>query len=233
MWDKMNIIKSLKGKLIVSCQAQKGEPLHVKGYMAKMALAAKLGGASAIRAESISDIEDIKKEIDLPVIGLWKKPTEGCSVYITPTISEAKAIYDAGAEIIAIDATNRKNRENNFAWELIQKIKKEIPDAIVMADISNLAEGINAEKQGADLISTTLSGYTKYTDHITGVDFELIEALTKKSKIPVIAEGRVHTPEEAARAIALGAYAVVVGGAITRPAQITERYWKAIKDMTF
>jgi len=230
--DKSKILQSLKGKLIVSCQAQPGEPLCVRGYMAKMALAAKIGGASGIRAESIRDIEDIRKEVGLPIVGLWKVMTEGCNVYITPTIEEARAVYNAGAEIIAIDATNRKNREGFYAWELIKKIKADMPQALVMADISTIEEGINAEKQGADIVSTTLSGYTEETRHIKGIDFELISALVKSVKIPVVAEGRIHRPEDAAKALELGAHSVVVGGAITRPAQITSEYVKAVNNIS-
>lgn len=222
-----NIIKELKGKLIVSCQALEGEPLFVPGYMGKMALAAKMGGAAGIRANSPQDIRDIKNEIDLPVIGIWKVVSEGCDVYITPTMKEARAVYEAGADIIAVDSTFRKNVEGTYAWELISEIKKELP-VLVMADVSTFEEGINAEKVGADIISTTLSGYTSYSPKLEGPDFDLIKRLSKEVKIPVMAEGRIWTVEDAQKALELGAHAIIVGGAITRPAQITERFVKAI-----
>jgi N-acylglucosamine-6-phosphate 2-epimerase len=221
------IIDNLKGKLIVSCQALEGEPLFVPGYMGKMALAAKVGGAAGIRANSPQDIRDIKKEVELPVIGIWKVVSEGSDVYITPTMNEARAVYEAGAEIIAVDSTFRKNVEGRYAWELIREIKNEL-DVLVMADVSTFEEGINAEKMGADIISTTLSGYTSYSPKLEGPDFDLIKRLSEEVKTPVMAEGRIWTVEEAQKALELGAHAIIVGGAITRPAQITERFAKAI-----
>lgn len=224
----MSIIDTFKGKLIVSCQALDGEPLYVPGYMAKMALAAKMGGAVGVRANSPQDIREIKKEVDLPVIGIWKLVSEGSDVYITPTLQAAREVYEAGADIIAIDATFRKNIEGKYAWELIKEIKKELP-VLVMGDISTVEEGINAEAAGADLISTTLSGYTSYSPQLEGPDFDLIKELSQKVKIPVMAEGRIWTTEEAALALKMGAHGVIIGGAITRPAQITERFVKSIE----
>jgi N-acylglucosamine-6-phosphate 2-epimerase len=228
VYIKMNsMLEKLKGKLIVSCQALEGEPLFVPGYMGKMALAARMGGAAGIRANSPQDIRDVKEEVDLPVIGIWKVVSEGSNVYITPTMKEARAVYEAGADIIAVDSTFRKNVEGKYAWELISEIKKELP-VLVMADVSTFEEGINAEKVGADIISTTLSGYTAYSTKLEGPDFDLIKRLSEKVKIPVMAEGRIWTVEDAQKALELGAYAIIVGGAITRPAQITERFAKAI-----
>jgi len=225
----MSIIDSFKSKLIVSCQALEGEPLYVPGYMAKMALAAKMGGAVGIRANSPQDVREIKSQIDLPIIGIWKVVSEDYEVYITPTINEAREIYQAGADIIAVDATFRKNVEGKYAWEIIKEIKKEL-SVLVMADISTLEEGINAEKAGADLISTTLAGYTSYSKQLEGPDFNLIEELSKKVRIPVMAEGRIWTTEDARKALEMGAYGLIIGGAITRPAQITERFVKTIQE---
>lgn len=217
------LITRFKNNIIVSCQAQEGEPLHVPGYMTRMALAAKQAGAVGIRAESPADIKSIKEEIGLPVIGLWKIATPGADVFITPTLEAAEAIYQAGADIIAVDATFRKNSEGKWAWELIQEIKEKM-DVLVMADISTYEEGMNAEKMGADLISTTLSGYTSYSPQIKGPDFELIESLARDLKIPLMAEGRIRRPEMAKKALELGAYGVIVGGAITRPLEIATEY---------
>lgn len=221
------IIKSFKGNLIVSCQALEGEPLHIPGYMAKMALAAKMGGAVGIRANTPYDIVSIKKEVDLPVIGIWKLVSEGSDVYITPTIEAAREVCNAGADIVAIDCTFRKNINGEYGWELIKKIKAEM-SIPVMADVSTVEEGIKAEQEGADLVSTTLSGYTDYTLKIEGPDFKLIEQLSEVLEVPLMAEGRINTVEDAVKAIKLGAYGVIVGAAITRPQCITERFVKYI-----
>lgn len=223
----MNIIESFKGNVIVSCQALEGEPLYVPGYMAKMALAAQMGGAVGIRANSPRDIRDIKKEVDLPVIGIWKIVSPNSDVYITPTLEVARLLYQAGADIIALDCTFRKNGEGKWAWKLIKEIKKEF-DIQVMADISTAEEGINAAREGADLISTTLAGYTSYTEKTHGPDFNLIKELSKKIDIPVMAEGRIWTLEHAQKALQMGAYGLIIGGAITRPLEITQRFVKQI-----
>lgn len=225
----MDIIENFRGKLIVSCQALEDEPLFVPGYMAKMALAAKLGGAVGIRANSPKDIKSIKSEIDIPVIGIWKQMTKGNDVYITPTIESAREVYNAGADIIAIDCTFRKNLHGEYAWELIKKIKKEL-NVLVMADISTLKEAINAQREGADLISTTLSGYTEYTQNLEGPDFKLIQDISKVVKIPVMAEGRIWSQEDAVKALRAGAHAVIIGAAITRPKEITKRFVDAINN---
>lgn len=221
------ILKEFKGKLIVSCQAGEGEPLRIPRYMAKMALAAKLGGAAGIRAESLQDIRDIKAEVNLPVIGLWKVKTPGIDVYITPTLEAARAVRAAGADIVAIDCTFRKNLQGKWAWELIREIKKEM-DSLVLADISTLEEGVNAEENGADLLSTTLSGYTSYSPQSKEPDFGLIEELSPRVYIPLFAEGKISTPEQAKHALECGAYAVIVGAAITRPQEITKRFVDAL-----
>ena len=225
----MDIIKKLKGNLVVSCQALEGEPLHVPGYMTRMAIAAKEGGAVAIRANGSEDIASIKKEIDLPVIGIWKVTIAGCDVFITPTIEAARKIYEAGADIIGVDATFRKNPENKWAWEIIKEIKQEM-DVLVMADISTLEEGIKAAEEGADIIGTTLSGYTRYSKKTNGPDFELIRELALKTEVPIMAEGRITTVEEVKRAFDLGAHCVTVGGGITRPQEITKSFVKGIKE---
>lgn len=223
----MSIIEKFKGKLIVSCQAQEGEPFHGSVYMAKMALSAEFGGAAGIRAESPEDIRAIRAAVGLPVIGLWKIKTSGSDVYITPTVEAARAIYEAGADIVAVDCTFRKNAIGKWAWEIISEIKKAM-DIPVLADISTVEEGINAEKNGADLVSTTLSGYTPYSPQSRGVDFELIEQLSGAIDIPVMAEGRIWTIEQAQHALDCGAYALTIGTSITRPREITKRFVEAI-----
>jgi len=213
---------------VASCQALEGEPLCVPGYMAKMALAAKLGGAVGIRANTPEDIRSIKDTVDLPVIGIWKVVSPGCDVYITPTIETVAAIIKAGADIVALDCTFRKNVEGKWAWELIKEIRKNF-NILIMADISTLEQGLNAEKEGVDLISTTLSGYTSYSRHENGPDFELIRELNKNINIPIMAEGRIWTIEHAIETLRCGAHGVIIGGAITRPLEITCRFVQGIK----
>lgn len=222
------VFERLRGGLIVSCQAQKGEPLHVPGYMAKMALAAKIGGAVGIRSESPEDIRSIRAEVDLPIVGLWKIATPGCDVYITPTLDAVRAVREAGADIVALDATGRKNARGEDAWRLIGAAKIAVPGILIMADISTEEEALRAEKEGADVVSTTLSGYTAYSPKLKTADLDLLRALRGKLSIPYVAEGRIHTPELARAALDAGAFAVVVGGAITRPAEITKRFVEAI-----
>ncbi|MGL5649736.1 MAG: N-acetylmannosamine-6-phosphate 2-epimerase [Clostridium sp.] len=221
-----NILKSLEGKLIVSCQALKDEPLHSSYIMTRMAIAAKEGGASGIRAQGIEDIEEIKKVIDMPIIGIIKKKYEDSEIYITPTKKEVEELIKTKCEIIALDMTERKRPNNENVKDLIELIKKN--NRIVMADISTLDEGIEAERLGVDCVSTTLAGYTNYSEFIDGPNYKLIEELSKILKIPVIAEGKIHYPEQLKRVLKNGAFCAVVGGAITRPQEITERFVKEI-----
>ncbi|AZP04851.1 N-acetylmannosamine-6-phosphate 2-epimerase [Jeotgalibaca ciconiae] len=224
-------LKSLKGKLIVSCQALEDEPLHSPHIMSKMALAAYQGGASGIRANGYEDIVAIKKEVPLPVIGILKKEYENYKVFITPTLSEVEKVVAAGADMIAVDATSRKRPDGLDLETFIKEIKLRYKDLPVMADISTIDEAEKAEKLGFDCISTTLVGYTEETEgqKLYSEDFILLKEILEKIKIPVIAEGNVITPEMAKRCLEVGAYAVVVGGAITRPQQITERFIELIK----
>jgi N-acylglucosamine-6-phosphate 2-epimerase len=225
----MKVLDDIKNGLIVSCQALSNEPLHSPFIMAKMAKAAEMGGAVAIRANGYEDIKAIRREVKLPIIGLIKKNYEGYKPYITPTIEEVSAVVKAGADIVAIDATKLIKPGDISTKDLLREVKKLYPNILVMADISTYNEGIEAEKVGFDIVSTTLSGYTDYSPKIDGPDFELIEKLSKVLKIPLIAEGRIWTPEEAIKALELGAYAVVVGTAITRPQEITKRFAESIR----
>ncbi|HEX7063684.1 MAG TPA: N-acetylmannosamine-6-phosphate 2-epimerase [Bacillales bacterium] len=224
--EHSKLFQTLKGTLIVSCQALPDEPLHGSEIMAKMAEAAYLGGASGIRANSKEDIVAIKKVVDLPVIGLIKKNYEDSEVFITPTASEVDQLIDTDAEIVAIDSTIRKRPRGERLDELISRIKRN--GKAVMADISTYDEGVEAVKRGVDCLSTTLSGYTGYSVSQEGPDFALIEKLAALP-IPVFAEGKVSTPEQAKQALSAGAHAVVVGSAITRPQLITKSFAHAIK----
>lgn len=211
----------VRGSLIVSCQALPHEPLFGAEIMAKMALAAALGGAKAIRANTPVDIAAICKTVDLPIIGLWKVDFSGYPVYITPTLEQAKAVAEAGADIIAIDATDRPRPQPGTLTDFIHLIHEET-GKLVLADISTHAEGLAAEAAGADLVSTTMSGYTDASARSEEPDLELVRSLAAVLQVPLFAEGRYRTPEQVKKALELGATAVIVGGAITRPVEITK-----------
>ena len=229
--EKDRLLEVIKGNLIVSCQALVGEPLYLgdKTIMPLMARAAKLAGACAIRTNGVLDVIEIKKETELPIIGLIKKSYEGCEQYITVTMDEIDALVEAKADIVALDCTLRKRLDQKSVAEFIQEIKVKYPKIVLMADISNVEEGINAWKAGVDMVGTTLSGYTDYTEKLDHPDYNLVEELANKIDIPVIAEGRIHEPKQAVEMFHKGAFSVVVGGAITRPLEITQRFVDAIK----
>lgn len=224
----MKSLEKIQGGLIVSCQAYPGEPLHGAIYMERMAVAAYQSGAVGIRANGPNDIRAIRKAVPLPIIGIYKIHNLNTEVYITPTLDSARVIVEAGADIVALDATERKLADGRYGYDLIADVKREL-NVLVMADISTLEEGVKAEKAGADIVSTTMAGYTPYTMPATdGPDFVLLGTLVKKVSIPVICEGRIWTREDAVKAFELGAHAVVVGSAITAPQLITARFVEAI-----
>ncbi|HHV53976.1 MAG TPA: N-acetylmannosamine-6-phosphate 2-epimerase [Firmicutes bacterium] len=220
-------LSSWEGGLIVSCQAPAGDPLHDPAIMAAMARAAELGGAVGIRANGPEDIAAIRKAVGLPIIGIFKQKLEGFPVYITPTLAAARAVVEAGADIVAIDATPRRRPGGWTAPELIDAIHRELK-VPVMADISTFAEGLAAARAGADLVATTLSGYTEESltgaAPLQGPDLDLVRQLASSVSVPVICEGRVHSPADLVAALEAGAFAVVVGTAITRPQWITEQF---------
>lgn len=224
----MDILEQIRGKLIVSCQALEHEPLFGSAIMKKVAKAAQEGGASAIRANGVSDIIAIKEETKLPVIGLIKRFYEGCDVYITPTLKEIEELISTGCEIIAIDATDRCHPDN---VSLASKVKR-IHEAgiLAMADISTYEEAVNAKSIGFDLISTTLSGYTPYSRQEESPDVELVGRLVRDLDIPIIAEGRISTTEDIIAIRKEQPYAIVVGSAITRPQLITRKFYDAYMD---
>ena len=218
----MNRLEKVKGKLIVSCQALEDEPLHSSFIMGRMAYAALIGGASGIRANTVSDIQEIKKNVELPIIGIIKKQYGDNQVYITPTMNEIDALAVEGVDIIALDGTKRERPDGNTLENLMKEAKRKYPNQLFMADISSVEEAIEAERVGFDIVGTTLVGYTEYTkgnDPLTE-----LEKVIKAVKVPVIGEGNIDTPIKAKKALEIGAYAVVVGGAITRPQQITKKF---------
>jgi N-acylglucosamine-6-phosphate 2-epimerase len=226
----MDTLKKIKNGLIVSSQAKPGEPFFGPKFMAAYAKCAEIAGAVGIRCNTPVDIRAIRKAVTLPILGIWKIDTPGCDVYITPTYKSAVAVIKAGADVVCLDGTPRKRPNGETFEEITEKIHKNFKGILVMADISTYEEGVRCEAEGADLVSTTLSGYTPYSTQSEGPDFALIRKLSKKLNIPVIGEGKVWTPEEAAKAMKCGAYALVVGSAITRPIMITERFVNAIKN---
>lgn len=231
-YSKQEILERIKGQLIVSCQALPSEPLYVeeKSIMYLMARAAKQAGSPCIRTSSIRDVLAIKEETDLPVIGIVKIVYDGYDSYITPTMKEVDELYAADADIIALDCTMRKRGDGTTINEFIAQIKEKYPDAVLMADISTYEEGVNAWKCGVDFVGTTLSGYTDYSPKVDGPDVQLVKKLSETIDVPVIAEGKVHYPDEAVQMLEAGAYAVVVGGAITRPLEIATRFINRVKE---
>lgn len=226
--DKNNLLKKIKKGLIVSCQALDNEPLHGSNIMAKMALAAKEGGACGIRANSVSDIDEIKKTIDLPIVGLIKKDYLDSDIYITPTINEVKELVKANCEMIALDATDRKRPNNENIKDLVDFIHQN--NKLAVADISTYEEGIMAELLGFDIISTTMSGYTPYSPQQEEPDYKLVKKLVKKVKIPVIAEGRISNSKQLKKMIKQNPFCVIIGGAITRPQIITQKFKKVLDE---
>lgn len=228
----MSLIDKLRGQLIVSCQALPDEPLHGPMFMAAMARAAALGGAGGIRANGADDIAAIRQTVSLPIIGINKRKIPGCDIYITPEFADAEQIVRAGADLVALDGTVRPRPATTPSLaDLIARIHDELR-VPVMADCSCLADAETSAAAGADILATTLSGYTAHGHPSSETpDFDLIDQMVaafSAFSLPVVAEGRIYLPEHVAEAFARGAFAVVVGSAITRPHDITRRFVRAI-----
>lgn len=225
------ILDSTRHSIIVSCQALPSEPLYCEeiSLMPFIAKAAMQAGAKCIRTSSVRDVAAIKEKTKLPVIGLIKRQYDGFESYITTTMREIDELVAVESDIIALDCTGLKRGDGLTINQFIAQIKDKYPDIVLMADISTIEEGINAWKCGVNLVGTTMSGYTPFSRKLDGPDFELAEALVKSVSIPVIAEGRIHTPQQAKEMLSLGVHAVVVGGAISRPLEIAQRFFQGIQ----
>jgi N-acylglucosamine-6-phosphate 2-epimerase len=221
-----DVLEQLCGRLIVSCQAYPGEPLRDPRAMALMAQAAVAGGAAGIRAQGLDDIRLIREAVSVPQIGLWKDGSDG--VFITPTLTHALAVVAAGSEIVAIDGTRRNRPDGLTLHQTIEAIHSQT-NALVMADVGSFEDGVAAADAGADVIGTTLAGYTPEREKTEGPDLELLAELVARLDLPVVAEGRIHSPEQARRAADAGAFAVVVGTAITHPTTITSWFVSAME----
>lgn len=231
---KQELLDAVKGTVIVSCQATPGEPLYMENgtVMHLMARAAKQAGAKMIRTSSVRDIVAIKQEIGLPVIGLIKREYPGYAGRITLTMKEVDECVGAKADIVAIDCTDNPRGDGLTAPEFLQQVRRKYPNLVIMADCATLADAVAAWHAGADLVGSTMNGYTAATAHcLHGPNYDLIMQMVETLPCPVIAEGRVHTPEQARKMLELGAWAVVVGGAITRPQEIAARFMDAVKPL--
>lgn len=223
------VFDKIRGGLIVSCQALKEEPLYSSYIMSRMSYAAMLGGAVGIRANTVEDIAEIKKTVDLPIIGIIKEVYGDCNVYITPTMKEIDALVACGVDIIATDCTSRPRPDGRSLDDFFKEVRAKYPDQLFMADCSSYEEGMHAAEIGLDVIGTTLCGYTDYTKGAELPNLELLRGLVKDSGKPVIAEGGIWSPDQLVAALDTGVLAAVVGTAITRPMDITRRFVAAIK----
>ena len=234
--NKIEALESLKNGLIVSCQAVPGEPHYMEGITVKFAECAQWGGAVGIRANTPEDIKAIKAKVNLPIIGIWKIDRNIKDVYLTPNLAAAQAIWDAGAEIIAVQATNHFRDDGKLSYETIKEVKENIPDALIFADVATAEDARIAADYGADFVAPTLANYTKAgcfdkLEIKDAPDFILLHDIidtVKDTKTRVIMEGKVSSPEIAVQCLYMGAYAVVVGNAITRPQITTKRFTRAI-----
>ncbi len=225
------LLDRLRGGLVVSCQALPGEPLYVEsgGVMPLLARAAERAGAIGIRSNSARDVREIKAAVDLPVIGLIKQDYPPFEPYITVTMAEVDALMEVGADIVALDCTDRKRPDGRTPAEFIVEIRAKHPGIALMADIATYAEGTAAANAGVDFVGTTMSGYTVQSGGSPVPNFDLVQQLVERCGVPVIAEGRIRTPSEARRMLDIGAFCVVVGGAITRPMEIATEFVNALR----
>lgn len=225
-------IEKLKNGIIVLCHAEGDDPFNSPSQIAAFARAADMGGASGIRTQGFANIKAVRSAVTLPVIGLTRGSYPDGWALVTPDFADVEDVVAAGASIVALDATNRIRPNGMDGCKFFELVRKRFREPLI-ADISTYDEGVRAADMGADAIATTLSGYTAYTEDIADdfPDFNLIERLAADVHLPIIAEGRIWTPSEAAHAMKCGAFAIVVGSAITRPRIITQRFVETLKKL--
>ncbi|MFC0672354.1 N-acetylmannosamine-6-phosphate 2-epimerase [Brachybacterium hainanense] len=222
------LVAALEGRLIVSCQAYPGEPMRDPRTMAQVAAAVESGGAAAVRAQGLEDIRQVTAAVSVPVIGIWKDGADG--VFITPTLEHCRAVIAAGADILALDGTERERPDGRTLAETIAALREDGFDGPIMADCDSLPSALAAARAGAEIIGTTLAGYTGVREKTDGPDLALLAEIAEQlgEGAVLVAEGRVHTPAQAAAARDAGAFAVVVGTAITHPSTITGWFARAV-----
>lgn len=221
------VLQRLRGGLIVSCQAYPGEPMLDPRTMTQVAQAAVAGGAVGIRAKGLADLRAMRAVLDVPLIGLVKIGDEG--VYITPTLLDAKAVAATGAEIVAVDGTRRDRPDGLTLEATVTGLRDTSPEVLVMADCGSLADAEVAIAAGCDVLGTTLAGYSGERPRTNGPDWELVDQMIAVADRPVFVEGRIHRPDQAAEAVRRGAWAVVVGTAITHPTTLTRWFDEAVR----
>lgn len=225
-----NILNAIRGKLIVSCQALPDESLHSSFIMGRMALAADRGGAGGIRANTVEDIAEIRRNTTLPIIGIIKKDYDDSDIYITPTMDEVDALIHAGVDIIAMDATDRIRPHGRKLDDFFHEVRTKYPDQLFMADCDGYESGMHASEIGFDLIGTTMVGYTPASKGAKVPPYGVLKKLIRDCRKTIIAEGHISTPEMLRHAMDMGVWAVVVGSAITRPYEITKTFVKALEE---
>ena len=225
----MSLLESMKGGLVVSCQAYPGEPMLDPRTMAQVAQAAVAGGAVGIRGKVLDDLRAVRAAVDVPIIGLVKVGDTG--VYITPTLADCLEVAATGCEVVALDGTRRPRPDGRTLAETVAGLRAQYPSVLVMADCGSVADAAAAVEAGVDILGTTLAGYTGERPKTEGPDWEVVDgvvALASEAGLPVFVEGRVHTPAQAAEAMRRGAWSVVVGTAITHPTTLTRWFADAV-----